>query len=269
MVLSDVVADTAAKVPARGEHTGATKAGYLSEVFVSFQGEGAHIGCRHLFVRLAGCNLRCSYCDTPDSLERTAGYAVYDGDGVPTYHANPVSAAEVRNLIAAKLDSDTAIDAVAVTGGEPLAQSEFLAAVLGPNRLPVPVLLETNGVLPRRLPDVLPLIDIVSMDIKLASNAHEGPFWDEHAEFIELARTKDLYVKILVDRSTADGDVEQAVSLLAPLRPRVPAFLQPIVDAANRPLIDGDRLAHFFGLARQQLPTIRVLPQMHKLLGIR
>ena len=45
--------------------------GYLSEIFVSFQGEGAHVGYRHLFVRLAGCNLRCRYCDTPDSRERT------------------------------------------------------------------------------------------------------------------------------------------------------------------------------------------------------
>ena len=68
------------------------KSGYLSEVFVSFQGEGAHIGRRHLFVRLAGCNLRCSYCDTPDSLERTTAYTVYASGGVPTRHANPVSA---------------------------------------------------------------------------------------------------------------------------------------------------------------------------------
>ena len=244
------------------------KSGYLSEVFVSFQGEGAHIGRRHLFVRLAGCNLRCSYCDTPDSLERTTAYTVYAGGGVPTRHANPVPATEIRQLIAGTLENDTPIDAVALTGGEPLTQSEFVAALLGPSRLPVPVLLETNGVLPRRLREVLPLIDIVSMDIKLPSNAHEGPFWDEHAEFIELARTKELYVKILVYRSTEDAEIDRAVSLLSPLRPTVPVFLQPIVDVANRPVIDGDRLRHFYVLARRRLPNVRVLPQMHKLLGI-
>ena len=40
---------------------------YLSEVFSSIQGEGLYVGDRHLFVRFAGCNLNCQYCDTPDS----------------------------------------------------------------------------------------------------------------------------------------------------------------------------------------------------------
>jgi len=244
------------------------KPGYLSEIFVSFQGEGAHVGRRHLFVRLAGCNLRCRYCDTPDSLERTAQYTVYQGNA-SQLRDNPVAVDALVAVVASILERDAPIDAIAVTGGEPLTQSEFLAAFLGAGQFSVPVLLETNGVLPRRLQDVLALIDIVSMDIKPPSNSGEGAFWEEHAAFLELARTKDLYVKILVDQRTEDGDIERAAALLAGVQPLVSTFLQPIVDECGRAQIDAQRLTHFYRLARPALPSLRVLPQTHKLLGIR
>jgi 7-carboxy-7-deazaguanine synthase len=244
------------------------KAGYLSEIFVSFQGEGAHVGRRHLFVRLAGCNMRCSYCDTPDSLERTAAYWIHRAGGPPERGENPVPAADLRRLIAPLLAHDGPIEAVAVTGGEPLTQAEFVAAFLNAERLPVPVLLETNGVLPQRLRVVLPVVDIISMDIKLPSNTHEGPYWAEHAEFLDLARTKDLYVKILVDQSTTDADVEQAATMVARIEPMIPTFLQPIVDPLGHALIEGGRLTRLYTLARRHLPSVRVLPQTHKLLGI-
>src|SRR6185295_6987278 len=104
--------------------------GYLSEVFVSFQGEGSHVGRRHLFVRLAGCNLRCRYCDTPDSLERSPGYTLYSRDGGPVSHDNPVLASALAGTLASIIEGDPPIDAVALTGGEPLTQSEFLAELL-------------------------------------------------------------------------------------------------------------------------------------------
>lgn len=172
-------------------------------------------------------------------------------------------------MVGPMLTSQAPIDAIALTGGEPLMQSEFLAAFLEANRFSAPVLLETNGVLPRRLRDVLPLVDIISMDIKLPSNTHEAACWEEHAEFLDLARTKDVYVKILLDQSTVDEDVEQAASMVAQITPVVPTFLQPIVDPAGCALIDFDRLTHLYILARRHLASVRVLPQTHKLLGIR
>jgi len=245
------------------------KPGYLSEIFASFQGEGAHVGRRHLFVRLAGCNIRCRYCDTPDSLERTAGYTIYDGGTPPALRSNPVSTDDLVALVGSILKHEAPIDAIALTGGEPLTQSEFLAALLEAGRFPVPVLLETNGVLPRRLRDVLAFVDIISMDIKLPSNTGEGGFWEEHAEFLALARVKDLYAKVLVDQTTADDDVVHAAALLASITPNLAAFLQPIVDAAGRLQIEATRLTRLYGLARRHLESIRVLPQTHKLLGIR
>jgi 7-carboxy-7-deazaguanine synthase len=243
--------------------------GYLSEIFVSFQGEGAHVGYRHLFVRLAGCNLRCRYCDTPDSLERTAAYTVSAGGGPPQVESNPVSAPDLANLLTLLLKREAPIDALALTGGEPLAQSEFLRALLETGRFNVPVLIETNGVLPQRLREVLPLVSIISVDIKLPSNAGEGTFWDEHADFLRLARAKDLYAKILVDRTTADEDVARAAALVASIGSKVPVFMQPIVSPTGIQLIDGERLMHLYLVARRHANSIRVLPQTHKQIGVR
>jgi 7-carboxy-7-deazaguanine synthase len=244
------------------------KSGYLSEIFVSFQGEGAHVGRRHLFVRLSGCNLRCRYCDTPDSLERTAGYTVYREAGKEA-GKNPVSAVDLAALVTILLAEDAPIDAIAITGGEPLTQSEFLADFLRTGRFSVPVLLETNGVLPRRLPDVLPFIDIISMDVKPPSNTGEGIFWEEHAAFLDLSRNRDTYVKLLVDEATNDQDIERAAALVGTIRPAVPVFMQPIVEESGAPAISPKRLTHLYRIARPQLDTLRVLPQTHKLLGIR
>jgi 7-carboxy-7-deazaguanine synthase len=243
--------------------------GYLSEVFVSFQGEGAHVGRRHLFVRLAGCNLRCRYCDTPESLTRTAGYTVFTSGGVPLRGDNPVTVEEARILIGSALEKESPVDAIAFTGGEPLVQSKFLAALLASAAFPTPVLLETNGMLPTNLQDVLPWVHVISMDIKLASNTGERAFWEEHGEFLELARGKDLYVKIPVDGMTTDADVERAAAMLALSDPAIPAFLQPIVDLDGKPLTGAEPLTRLYLAARRYLSSIRVIPQTHKILGIR
>jgi 7-carboxy-7-deazaguanine synthase len=183
--------------------------------------------------------------------------------------ANPVSPTELARTVSALLERATPVDALALTGGEPLAQSDFLSTVLEVGRFNVPVLLETNGVLPHRLSDVLPFVDIISMDIKPPSNTGEGPFWQEHAAFLALARAKELYVKLLVDETTIDQDIERAVAMLAPISPAVPTFLQPITNRHGELMISSERLTHLYLLARSRLASLRVLPQVHKLLGIR
>jgi 7-carboxy-7-deazaguanine synthase len=242
------------------------KRGFLSEIFVSFQGEGAHVGERHLFVRLAGCNLRCRYCDTPDSLERTAGFLIHRRDRVEQ-KVNPATPDETAQLIHSLLEDEAPVDAVSFTGGEPLTQSAFLAETLRVARLPVRVLLETSGVLHGRLHEVLPFVDIVSMDIKLSSNTGEGSFWREHEAFLRDAHAKEVYVKILVDQGTLVAEVEQAASLVERTAPSAPVLLQPIMDAEGRTTIKADRLTELFLAARRHVPA-RILPQTHKILGI-
>lgn len=242
--------------------------GYLSEIFTSFQGEGVHAGRRHLFVRLAGCNLRCRYCDTPDSLERVPSFRVHCIDGSHRDAPNPVSAADAMSEILPLLDAVAPLDGLAVTGGEPLMQPAFLAELLSDARLPRPRLLETNGMLPEPLREVLSVIDVVSMDVKLPSNSGERAFWAQHERFLAAANGK-AYVKVLVDAGTAIDEVARAAALVRAIAPATPVFLQPITDVAGRPDTDAETLQRFFAAARLYVDDVRVLPQAHKALAIR
>ena len=242
--------------------------GFLSEIFSSFQGEGLFAGRRHLFVRMAGCNLRCGYCDTPESLVRTPDCAVHAPDGSERRVPNPLGVAEVSSLLAPFLASP-GLHAVAITGGEPLLQSGFLAELLGTARPPLPVLLETNGSYPRKLRDVLPFIDIVSMDVKLPSNSGEAALWQEHREFLGLSVGKTVYVKVPVDETTLDDEVREAARLVAGVDRRLTVFLQPIFSPSAEMQISPSRLGRFYDIAAEFLADVRVLPQTHKLLGVR
>lgn len=238
--------------------------GYLSEIFLSFQGEGTQVGRRQLFVRLSGCNLRCRYCDTPGSLERETTCRVYVGDGQVRERPNPFSAEAVVDAVRPLLEAHGPVDGTALTGGEPLLQAEFLSELLASGNWPRPVLLETNGMLPESLRTVLPLVDIVSMDIKLPSNSGERAFWDQHARFLSLAGDK-AYVKVLVDAGTELADVERAAGLVGD---RAAVFLQPITRSDAVVDIGAADLQRFFSAARRRAADVRILPQTHKMLAV-
>jgi organic radical activating enzyme len=240
--------------------------GYLSEIFVSFQGEGGEVGRRQLFIRLSGCNLRCRYCDTPDSLERQSRYAVRSG-GIVTEGLNPLTAAETVVQVMGLLDADNGVDGISVTGGEPLLQADFLADLLADDRLPRPRMLETNGMLPDRLEPLLPFVDLISMDLKLPSNTGEPGFWDAHARFLSLGKGK-TYVKVLIDAGTVPREVERAAALVQEVAPETAVFLQPITAADARTDLSAERLEQFFHAVRRRVPNVRVVPQTHKMLGI-
>ena len=105
----------------------------LSEIFCSLQGESTFVGLPCVFVRLAGCNLDCRYCDT--------GYAHQDVDG------EKVSIQEILDQV-----SSCKIPLVELTGGEPLLQQETPELVRYLLDLDYTVLVETNGSL-----DIRPL----------------------------------------------------------------------------------------------------------------
>jgi len=104
---------------------------HLAEIFYSVQGEGTFVGTPAVFVRLAGCNLACSFCDTD--------YAVKFFDDV----AGVV--ARVRSL-----GGDCPM--VVITGGEPLAQRETLALIDALRTDGRRVHIESNGTIPVELP---------------------------------------------------------------------------------------------------------------------
>ncbi|PWB61595.1 MAG: 7-carboxy-7-deazaguanine synthase [Deltaproteobacteria bacterium] len=99
----------------------------VTEIFASIQGETSHIGLPFAFVRLAGCNLRCRYCDTT--------YAYEGGEALSIQEI--VSRVEIFG-----------IPRVTVTGGEPLLQPEAFDLVTAFLDREFVVLVETNGTVP-------------------------------------------------------------------------------------------------------------------------
>jgi organic radical activating enzyme len=244
--------------------------GNVSEIFVSFQGEGAHAGRRHLFVRFGGCPLRCRYCDTPESLVPVDECRVLGPDGQHRLR-NPLDvttlAAEVGRLVA----SAPPLHAVAVTGGEPLAQVDFLETWLAEAAPVLPVLLETAGIFPAKLERVLPRIAIVSLDFKCPSNTGEPARWCDHQACLAatVRAGRDVYVKMPVDAGTAPEEVEHGARLIAGIDPRVPLFLTPLTEPTTpTPTIGPHDLERLQAVASRHVADVRVLPQLHKVLGI-
>jgi 7-carboxy-7-deazaguanine synthase len=241
----------------------------VSEIFASAQGEGAHVGRRHLFVRFGGCNLRCRYCDTPESLLPTAACRIAWADGRLEARPNPLDVATLDDLVAQRAGAEPRLHALALTGGEPLLQAGFLARWLPARTVRLPVLLETAATLPRQLDRVLPWIDIVSADIKLPSNAGEPPRWADHEACLRLAAGRATYVKILIDDGTDPRELAHAVRLVAAIDEAIPVFLQPITDPVDGRLrIAPATLERFYRDVAALVGEVRVVPQTHKLLGL-
>jgi 7-carboxy-7-deazaguanine synthase len=243
---------------------------YLSEIFASFQGEGSRAGQRHLFVRFAGCNIRCAWCDTPDSLVKVPECSVDYPSGASEILANPVPLSRLAAIVARSLDEDPSIAMIAVTGGEPMVQSSFLAEWLSKAPPARPCLLETNALLTSSLASVLRGIAVVSADVKLPSNTGEPAFWEKHRAFLEACRGTELYVKMPVDRATDPAEVTRAAAMVAETAPGAILYVQPVADPDTAEWrIDTARLGELAALAARSVPDTRVLPQIHKLVGVR
>ncbi|MFN2378406.1 MAG: 7-carboxy-7-deazaguanine synthase QueE [Candidatus Binatia bacterium] len=248
----------------------ASAAAYLSEIFASFQGEGSRAGQRHLFVRFAGCNIRCRWCDTPDSLVKVATCRVDYPAGDSEVLNNPIPVDRLAAIVARFVEEDPTLAMIAITGGEPMVQGAFLADWLSAAPPPRPCLLETNATLTAALAAVLPGISVVSADVKLPSNSGEPGLWDRHRAFLEACRGTEVYVKMPVDAGTDAAEVERAAELVAECSPGAILYVQPVSDPGTEAwTIDMKRLGELAGLASRRVPDTRVLPQIHKLVGVR
>ncbi len=113
----------------------------VCETFLSIQGEGALVGYPCFFIRLTGCNLRCTYCDT--------SYAYHEGEML-----------SVDSLVERAIQSRASL--VEITGGEPLVQGSVYRLMERLVAVRKTVLLETNGsidlsMVPRR---VIKIVDM-------------------------------------------------------------------------------------------------------------
>ncbi|MDD5746130.1 MAG: 7-carboxy-7-deazaguanine synthase QueE [Candidatus Omnitrophica bacterium] len=221
----------------------------VSEIFFSLQGEGPYIGTPHVFVRFFGCNLRCSYCDTPSVRYQEYGAAAL--------------ARKVRTLI-----RKNAGGYVSLTGGEPLLQAEGIAAMLPKAGFaPAKVYLETNGTLVPEFILIRDYVDIVAMDIKLPSSSKNGPLWSRHERFLEACRGKDVFVKAVVCSSTNPGDIRNAAALLRRINRNTTLVLQPNHREMGPELLR--KIMRFQRVAGESITDVRVIAQMHKCIGVR
>jgi 7-carboxy-7-deazaguanine synthase len=247
--------------------------GNLSEIFASRQGEGTYCGDQHLFVRFAGCNIRCSYCDTPESLVRVATCHVDYPSGRHETHDNPLDVATLVSITERFVREDPSIKMISLTGGEPMVQAAFIAAWLDTAPPAVSLMLETAATISRGLDAILPHLRVVSADVKLPSSSGEAPFWEQHREF--LARCAevqglDLYVKMPIDDATSEEDVRRGARMVGEVAPGARLFMQPVTDPDDGSWQLGSaRMGALLAAAAAECPDTALRPQVHKLLGVR
>lgn len=164
---------------------------HVAEWFVSINGEGTRAGELSVFIRLCGCNLRCSYCDTFWANEIDAPYT-------------EMTAEEIRSLI-----SETGIRNVTLTGGEPLIHpyaGELLECLLQDDKFSVEI--ETNGSVP--IADFMSIRDrvIFTLDYKLPGSGMEDNMrLDDNIKFLK----KQDCIKFV---SGSEEDLERAGELI-------------------------------------------------------
>jgi organic radical activating enzyme len=125
--------------------------------------------------------------------------------------------------------------------------------------------------LPAELEGVIDLIDIVAMDFKLPSSTGGRAYWKEHLEFLKIAARKKVFVKSVVTTDTKKEDVVEASILIKTVNKKIPFIMQPATPVKNfnkKP--DGNRLLEFLDIVlKNEVENSRVIPQAHKILGIK
>jgi len=237
----------------------------VAEVFDSVQGEGIYLGTKQVFVRLSGCNLACSYCDTSWAWENQQKFKVSLLDREEILE-NPCEPQKLANLVLKFLPKNTF--AISITGGEPLKQADALIDFLKILDNKTKILLETNGTLHNELTKLLPFIDIVSMDIKL-SEFVDRDYSEEHIIFLQKAKGKKLYVKIVLSDNANENELVRIAEYISQVSPDIPLILQPLAQISGNYEIKINQLVNIQNLLLNILHDVRIIPQMHKLLGIR
>ena len=179
----------------------------INEIFHSIQGESTHAGCPCVFVRLTGCHLRCTWCDTE--------YAFYEG--------RKMTLDEILERV-----DDYGCDLVEITGGEPLLQPNvhpLMARLADAGRT---VLLETSGACDIASVDPR-VIRIMDLKTPSSSECHRNRLDNianlrerDEVKFVIEDRTDYEWARNLIDRFDLVG---RCPVLVSPVHGR----LEPVV----------------------------------------
>ncbi|MGB6875995.1 MAG: radical SAM protein [Candidatus Acidiferrales bacterium] len=134
---------------------------FITEIFKSIQGESTYAGLPCVFVRLTGCNLRCTWCDTAYAFHGGKKYSVAEVMGrVAELHERKTKAVKDLRL-------------VEITGGEPLLQPETPELARKFLDEGYTVLIETSG---ERDVSALPREAVKILDVKCPDSGECGKF---------------------------------------------------------------------------------------------
>ena len=158
----------------------------INEIFHSIQGESTLSGFPFIFIRLQGCNLRCPYCDTKDSLDTSSGKEMSISEIL-----SEINKYKCKNIL--------------LTGGEPLEQKVELIELLNILlKKKYTINLETNGSL--LLENIPPKVKKI-VDIKGPSSGVdlESGLWEKNLSYL----TKKDELKFLIsDKIDFEWSVE-------------------------------------------------------------
>lgn len=182
----------------------------ICEIYPCLQGEGARAGVPSILIRTLGCNLRCSWCDTPYTSWKPENGRFSASDILPVLNAHP----HIREVI--------------LTGGEPTLCAELEQILSLCSQHHKKITLETNGT--RTLPvELMRSIDLVSLSPKLSNSTPVEPQTERlrhEEERMSLAVIKewmgcavDYQLKFVVSDPKDLGEIEDIIrELQAPRR---------------------------------------------------
>jgi 7-carboxy-7-deazaguanine synthase len=201
----------------------------ITEIFFSLQGESRTVGLPTVFVRLTGCPMRCTYCDT--------AYAFHGG-----------VKREIEDIVAEVKQYKTKF--ITVTGGEPLAQPNCIELLTTLCDLGYQVSLETGGAID--ISQVDPRVYIV-LDVKTPASAEEPN--NKYAN-LDLIKPSDALKFVICDESDYQWSKQKLIE--RKLDEKCEVLFSPSADQ-----LSATALADW--IIRDQLP-VRMQIQLHKIL---
>ncbi|HEX2106282.1 MAG TPA: 7-carboxy-7-deazaguanine synthase QueE [Nitrososphaera sp.] len=245
----------------RQTNTPSTITAKVSEIFTSIEGEGILFGTKTMFVRLAGCPFMCHWCDTPYALPMDSGIEY--------------SIEEVKETILKNLQPNTY--KVNFTGGEPLVQHEAVIELAKFVRQKgLRVYLESSCYDAGRFAKVLPHIDICKVELKLrdskiVNEKQYNNLLKNEQECLRQAinNSKTTFIKVVVTNSSnleEFKDIVAEVFKIAKPSELAGFIIQPSY-RVDEPTLDV--LFGFYDTVYPLYVQVRVVPQLHKVIGAR
>lgn len=206
----------------------------VNEIFSSIDGEGLRTGELATFIRLAGCNLRCRYCDTEYALDNNSGIEMNI-----TEILNEVKKYKNRNIT--------------LTGGEPLAHKEINKLIEELIKNNYFVNIETNGSI-----DIEPYVGkcLITMDYKCKSSLMEKTMLLSNLE--KLSETDVL--KFVINSE----DFDCIENILKNFNIKSYIYISPIFNEINLPdIVEFMKRCNEKGI---DMSKVRIQIQLHKII---